>query len=81
MQQKKRHNHDNGTSGPAKPRFLYPKEVASLLGVAPVTVRGWRNRGIGPSYTKVGGVVLYPTAAFESYLAAHTVTPEEASRG
>ncbi|MFC5556680.1 helix-turn-helix domain-containing protein [Methylobacterium iners] len=45
-------------------------EAAQFLGLARATLRNWRSRGVGPSYRKHGGKVLYPLAGLEAWSAA-----------
>jgi hypothetical protein len=33
--------------------------AAQAIGVAPVTLRAWRHRKVGPAYFKVGRLVYY----------------------
>ena len=40
--------------------------------VRPSTLASWRSKGIGPSYLKLGGRVLYPVIAVEVYEIANT---------
>ena len=53
--------------------------VASLLSVAPATLRRWRWAGTGPSYVKVGHAVRYAPAALAAYIEQGTITPSSAA--
>ncbi|SKV12250.1 Helix-turn-helix domain [Mycobacteroides abscessus subsp. abscessus] len=39
--------------------YLTTRELAERCGVSPRTVEGWRNNGLGPTYTRVGHRVMY----------------------
>lgn len=50
--------------------------AAELLGIAEGTLRNWRSNpsgNIGPTYTKVGGRVLYPVAELKAFIERHSV--------
>jgi excisionase family DNA binding protein len=57
----------------AMEQLLSTDEVASLLDVAPATVRYWRHAGTGPRAYKVGRHVRYRLAEVESWLDAQAV--------
>ena len=40
-------------------KLLTTPQVAELLGAAPATLEGWRVRGEGPPYRKIGRLVKY----------------------
>jgi predicted DNA-binding transcriptional regulator AlpA len=44
----------------ADERFVNEKEAASILGLAPITLRTWRMQRRGPRYCKFGRQVRYP---------------------
>lgn len=50
-------------------RSLTTKQVSELTGIERKTLDSWRARGIGPSWMKPVGVVLYPLAELRSWLA------------
>lgn len=59
------------------PWRLSEKEAAQYLGpVAVRTLQDWRNRGVGPIYTKLGKRVAYAVADLDAYLSAHRVAPK-----
>jgi hypothetical protein len=42
----------------------------------PISTRlleGWRNRGIGPPWLRVGGIVLYPRAGLDTFITSASV--------
>jgi len=39
--------------------------VASMLGIAPTTLRIWRIRGLGPQFTKLGTAKQSPVIYYE----------------
>ncbi|WP_440711938.1 helix-turn-helix domain-containing protein [Gordonia sp. FQ] len=55
----------------AVPRLaLTAAEAAQAIGVAPKTLRNWRNRGQGPKFRRVSPtLVLYRVEDLEAFLA------------
>ncbi|MGB3604385.1 MAG: helix-turn-helix domain-containing protein [Gordonia sp. (in: high G+C Gram-positive bacteria)] len=55
----------------AVPRLsVTTNEAAEALGVAPKTLRNWRNRGAGPRYRRISPtLVLYRVEDLKSFLA------------
>ncbi|GGE19412.1 hypothetical protein GCM10011529_27440 [Polymorphobacter glacialis] len=51
------------------------KTTATMLSVAPGTLRRWRWAGVGPTYIKVGHAVRYKAAAVDAFIASGTVVP------
>lgn len=51
-------------------KLLNTKQVAELLGVQPNTVEGWRVKGCGPRFKKIGRLCKYAEADLDTYLAA-----------
>jgi hypothetical protein len=45
-------------------------ELSRRWRLSPRTIEGWRQRGIGPRFLKVGGRVLYRITDVEAYEAA-----------
>jgi hypothetical protein len=45
-------------------------ELSRRWRLSPRTIEGWRQRGIGPRFLKVGGRVLYRISDVEAYEAA-----------
>jgi hypothetical protein len=58
------------TSKVRKALLLETVDVAVELGLSPRTLEGWRRRGEGPSYIKVGRLVKYRPEDIEAYKAA-----------
>lgn len=58
-------------------RRLSEREAAAYLGarVSPRTLQGWRNRGIGPAYSKMCGRIAYDIADLDAFLASARVEP------
>ena len=48
-------------------KFLTQNEVADRLRINERTVEGWRWKGIGPAFHKIGGVVRYSLEDIEQY--------------
>ncbi len=46
--------------------------AAEYLGVKPNTLEGWRIRGEGPCYKKIGRLVKYAVKDLDAYLEAQT---------
>lgn len=49
-----------------KPIFLTTKELAHRWRISPRTLEGWRDKGIGPAYAKIGNRVRYHIDVVES---------------
>lgn len=49
--------------------FLTPHQLAQRWNgvVTTGTLANWRSKGVGPSFTKLRGRVLYPLAAVQDY--------------
>jgi len=47
-------------------------EAAEILGVKPNTLEGWRTRGVGPRFRKIGSLVKYSENDLEDYIEAQT---------
>jgi len=52
-----------------KDEFLTPNELVERYknSISERTLANWRSSGDGPPYTKIGGRVLYPSAAVEKW--------------
>jgi hypothetical protein len=50
------------------PTVLDTRGAADLLGVSARTLEGFRVRGGGPRFVKIGGAVRYRLASLEEYL-------------
>jgi hypothetical protein len=51
--------------------FLNDTELGERLGIAPVTLRGWRMAGTGPPFYKLGRRVVYSWPKVQAWLATH----------
>ncbi len=49
--------------------LLTTKEVARILGKSSVTLEGWRVRGNGPPFIRVGGSIRYAESDLAAYIA------------
>ena len=49
-------------------RLLSQKELAEMLRVSIEQLRLWRNKGIGPSYFRVGHAIRYRDVEVERWL-------------
>ncbi len=48
-------------------RHLSQQELAERWGINGRTLEGWRSRGIGPDFLKLGGRVVYRIADVHEY--------------
>jgi hypothetical protein len=57
------------------PRYLTPEQLSARFGgnIKVTTLANWRNLGIGPKFTKLGGKVLYPITEVEEFEKKNTV--------
>jgi hypothetical protein len=56
------------------PHLLPTKTAALCLGVSAETLRGWRQRHLGPTYVRLpGGTICYPLEDLKSFIAKVTV--------
>ena len=58
---------------------LDERRLAAELGVSVRTVQGWRQKGEGPAFMKVGSAVRYPRHAIDAYKASITFTSTSAA--
>lgn len=65
--------------------FLTPRQVAQRWnGVVTIgTLANWRSKGVGPTYTKLRGRILYPVAKLEAWEAQnmHAANDDAAPMG
>jgi predicted site-specific integrase-resolvase len=47
---------------------LTTAELSKEFKVADITLRGWRHRGIGPRWFKLGGRVVYKRSDVEAWM-------------
>jgi hypothetical protein len=55
-------------AAPSQPEFLSESALATQSGISRRTLQGWRARGTGPRWAKVGRRVLYPRADADQFL-------------
>lgn len=51
-----------------------PQAAEYIGGLRPNTLEGWRIRGEGPRYRKIGRLIRYAVADLDDYLEAQTRT-------
>ena len=54
------------------PKLINTKEAAAILGVKKNTMEGWRLRGEGPRFRKIGSLVKYTENDINAYIDAQT---------
>lgn len=54
--------------------FLTEAQVADALAVTVNAVRGWRPKGMGPPFYKIGGAVRYDKAEVDDFIQASRVS-------
>jgi predicted DNA-binding transcriptional regulator AlpA len=62
----------------ARDELLSPDQLAAELDVSPRTLPGWRLRGLGPPYVKVGALVRYRRSDVDAWLRAQRVATRSA---
>lgn len=68
---------DGGFSMPASP-WLTPEALAELLDITVPTLRGWRDSGKGPKFSRISAKgVRYHIGDVEAWLRSQQVNPEE----
>jgi Helix-turn-helix domain len=56
--------------------YLSETDLAEELGVTVRTLQGWRQRRIGPAWTRIGGkAVIYPRIGIPAWLKANEQQP------
>jgi len=63
-------------------RLVTTPQAAEILGVKPNTLEGWRIRGEGPSFRKIGRLVKYVESDLIAYISRqtrHSTSQEETS--
>lgn len=55
--------------------YLTEQAVANRFKVSVSTVKGWRQRNIGPAYYKLGGAIRYKPEDVDSYERESRVEP------
>ncbi len=56
----------------SKPRLIDTVQLAEYLGNEVNTCEGWRLKGIGPSFIKVGRLVRYNTQTVDLWIESQT---------
>jgi predicted DNA-binding transcriptional regulator AlpA len=59
--------------------WISPRQLATEIGVAPVTLQTWRSQGRGPAFTRVGRQIRYARPAIAEWLTSRTTTPGQAA--
>lgn len=49
--------------------LLSAVQAGAYLGVPGATLQGWRYRGVGPTYVKIGGQIRYRKTDIDAYIA------------
>jgi len=62
----------NAQSSPTVAALLNETEAAQLLGITIRALQGWRLRGDGPVYVKLGRLVRYRRSEIERWLDARS---------
>jgi hypothetical protein len=57
---------------PTQKPFVDETELANEWGLRPNTLAGWRVKGIGPKFIRIGRLIRYRRADLETYLAERT---------
>jgi hypothetical protein len=60
--------------------YVTETQVAAARNVSPRTLRAERQKGVGPSYVKVGKSILYPVDGFRAWLKSNERQPVRAGR-
>ena len=56
---------------PPQAEYLTTKSAAKALALSTGTLEGWRSRGEGPAWVKIGTAIRYSRANLDSSVAAH----------
>lgn len=57
-----------------KPKLLNTTETAELLYIRPNTLNGWRIKGVGPRFLKIGRLIRYSENDVNAWLDTQTHT-------
>jgi predicted DNA-binding transcriptional regulator AlpA len=59
----------------SEPKYLTVEEVVERYRemVSSKTLEGWRSKGVGPPYVKIGKAVLYPATEIDAWDRAQVV--------
>ncbi|KTQ96337.1 transcriptional regulator [Aureimonas ureilytica] len=66
---------------PVSPQYLRTPDAARYLGLSGRTLEKHRTYGTGPSYRKLGGVVVYAVADLDAWAGRGAVTSTSDPRG
>jgi transcriptional regulator with XRE-family HTH domain len=67
MAEREARGSDGGGPGAPEVRHLNQEQLAERLGVSQRTIEGWRQRGRGPAYLRMGGRIAYRLADVERF--------------
>jgi excisionase family DNA binding protein len=56
---------------PPQPEYLTTRGAAKVLALGTSTLEGWRSRGDGPAFVKIGTAIRYSRADLDAWLAKH----------
>ena len=56
---------------PLEPEYLTTEQVARLTGIPVKTLEGYRRRGMGPPYVKIGRRIFYPISGVREWMEGH----------
>lgn len=54
-------------------KYLSPREASDFVGIGEDQLSAWRNKAMGPAYSKVGKLVRYNLADLEAFMDARRV--------
>jgi excisionase family DNA binding protein len=60
---------------PQQPEYLTTRQAAKVLALGTSTLEGWRSRGEGPAWVKIGTAIRYSRSDLDSWLAKHARKP------
>lgn len=64
------HESESGELRSTARRYISPRELSEMTGLARVTLAQWRQHGRGPAWIRLGSRVLYDIHDIESWMAA-----------
>ena len=56
-------------------RLLRTEPAAEYLGLKPATLIGWRHKGVGPRYSKMGKIAVYDQPDLDAFVDQCAVKP------
>jgi len=54
----------------AAPEYLNTKQCAAYLGMSVSSMEGWRTRGVGPAFSRIGTSVRYAKSDVDAFVAS-----------